>query len=1517
MSDRSSPLLTHSRYQPLALVNQGAQGVVFRVRDREQPERSLVAKLWKSQRFSTDALRSEFTWLSRLRLPGVVGVVDFGYDSCTGDPFLVEEWVPGVDAAAWVQQVPLAERSKRLWRLATEVASTLAVMHQAGVMHGDLKPEHIVVPDSGPITLIDLGTALASGVQGEAQPHGWTQGYVAPELLAGAPLSNRAELFSLGATLWVCATGTSLPSDREQGSWKSLIRWLDPGLRDVMEALLAVHPQDRPTSADDVLQKIGHKNPNVTRLELRSTAIPLVGRQDVVEHLLGDLQTPVRYVTGEAGVGKTHVLTEVALQARLQGRTVRLVDVRLGTGLELSHWTHLLRHPEKQWPWLQAAHQPWVIFDNFASAPEELRDALDVFRCYHPHQAVFQVVVAAGEAPQAPTHCQVRLGPLSPSYLEKIAGYVGETSQEMLPSLIEQAKGNPGWLLTLLGKHHLSEDLVRSKAETWTVGTRQLLSMVAACGGQMCWTWLEQLGIPGWEQDMQFLISSGLLVRAWRDQRRWICLQTAHLNAWLKKQWLVDNILNSLINIVCADPQTPAVVWWELADCPIAEPRHQELWERTAEKASKEGMRALEREALWRLVSSPATRNSQRLLRLEKLCRDSGKSQAHPEVLGWLEQAAEQQPELWPLVARKKAERCAKEGKFDQADTWVDRSEQLANKQEDLVGQAFACATRGMVGLYRSDWSRARRSLEQAQELLLRSQSAGQAAVDPEEQARLEHNQGVVFVYQNQMKQAEQAFRRSLAVKEALGDRAGMRTCLRNVGYVLVRQSRLTEAERVLDQAFHLAQTLGDISGQAWCLATKTEVELKRCNWEQAARWLQELEPWWEQCPATLQADIWLLRSELASAQGDGLQALQFLEHVNASFRANDALVDGRALVLEAKARLRCVPVRQRQVGMLLVKALRRVRTSSLPEIEQQVLELWKKLREFKRNLRKELGTEASMSVFQADPKTETSSLAKQNSQVPSFAQSWLEALAMGEAREKLERDLIHHMVAESKPERVFWVQFDVHGTVVQVWGWDHDTWPIAAAGQRFPKEISEKTWVSNGMLYEPMVEHALGTGSLLAMAVKDLHNVGWVLVLEHRFRSRAFDHLHPDTVRPWLYHLAMLVRYVIHQEQPVSTGIIGSSKAPFSVTVPVQADVSDLHVDRPSLVPEKRPVYPETTWVPVRKNTVHVDGIIGKSDALQRALGQVEQAAHSAFPVLIEGETGVGKELFARAIHDLSDRCRGPWVALNCAAIAEHLFESELFGHARGAFTHAEKTRPGLIAQAEGGTLFLDEVAELSPARQATLLRVLQTQHYRAVGSDQERHANVRIVAATNLPLEQAVADGTFRKDLMFRLNVLRIAVPALRERRTDIPLLVAHFQQRLGLELSLQTQVMTALQAYDWPGNIRELEHQVQRWGTLGVDTVELRHLPRGFRTSVSAYSYNPDGSEMSAKEEPPPNPLHKGSEDLASGASEVVRTQQALQQTQGNISQAAKILGLTRHGLKKRMLRLGIRSFHVLSG
>ncbi|MDH1236680.1 sigma-54-dependent Fis family transcriptional regulator [Stutzerimonas stutzeri] len=328
----------------------------------------------------------------------------------------------------------------------------------------------------------------------------------------------------------------------------------------------------------------------------------------------------------------------------------------------------------------------------------------------------------------------------------------------------------------------------------------------------------------------------------------------------------------------------------------------------------------------------------------------------------------------------------------------------------------------------------------------------------------------------------------------------------------------------------------------------------------------------------------------------------------------------------------------------------------------------------------------------------------------------------------------------------------------------------------------------------------------------------------------------------------------------------------------------------------------------------------IGQTPAYQTVRNMMEKAAQSKVSVLLLGETGVGKEVIARSVHLRSKRAAEPFVAVNCASIPPDLIESELFGVEKGAFTGATQSRMGRFERANKGTIFLDEVAELSPRAQASLLRVLQEGELERVGDNRTRTIDVRVIAATHEDLAEAVKAGRFRADLYYRLNVFPVAIPALRERREDIPLLAEHFIQRFHEEygkitLGLSDRALEACLHYSWPGNIRELENIIER-GIILTDPNESISVPALFTRPPQEHSsdsarVSPDGVLVS----PSSGRGNWVSQLLSSGLSldeiEQSLMQEAMRQANGNVSGAARLLGISRPALAYRLRKTGVES------
>jgi DNA-binding NtrC family response regulator len=368
-------------------------------------------------------------------------------------------------------------------------------------------------------------------------------------------------------------------------------------------------------------------------------------------------------------------------------------------------------------------------------------------------------------------------------------------------------------------------------------------------------------------------------------------------------------------------------------------------------------------------------------------------------------------------------------------------------------------------------------------------------------------------------------------------------------------------------------------------------------------------------------------------------------------------------------------------------------------------------------------------------------------------------------------------------------------------------------------------------------------------------------------------------------------------------------------VTKPFQFDEL-LHALNSAL--EKRKLKAENAYLRSQlQERYKFEGLIGRSPAMRALFQLLETVSASASTILVTGETGTGKEVVARAIHHNSPRRALRFVALNCGAIPETLLEAELFGHVRGAFTGAIGTRQGRLEQAHKGTLFMDEVGTMSPGMQMKLLRVLQEREFERIGDTHTTKVDVRVVAATNSDLQKMVAEGTFREDLFYRLNIIPIHLPPLRERKEDIPLLVQHFLKKFSADagvvgakppharspesesrvLSISQQAMRCLMAYAWPGNVRQLENAIERAVALS-----------GGRTQIETSDLTPDIQQASHAAAAPDVNLPEGGIDFDRYISGIEHDliRRALEKTGGNKGRASQLLNLKRTTLVEKLKR-----------
>jgi serine/threonine-protein kinase PknK len=412
----------------------------------------------------------------------------------------------------------------------------------------------------------------------------------------------------------------------------------------------------------------------------------------------------------------------------------------------------------------------------------------------------------------------------------------------------------------------------------------------------------------------------------------------------------------------------------------------------------------------------------------------------------------------------------------------------------------------------------------------------------------------------------------------------------------------------------------------------------------------------------------------------------------------------------------------------------------------------------------------------------------------------------------------------------------------------------------------------------------ALRLRSVLAVPLRQRGAIIGCVYVDHRLRGGAFD----DAAASVLLELADIAAIAIENAR-LAADLRRTTAEVDALAARLSAELAERDAE---LVRVKADL-------PDRDRLRHrYERIVGRSPAMLRMLDVVDRAAATALPVVIVGESGTGKELIARALHDHGPRKAGPFVAINCGAVPEPLLESELFGHVRGAFTGADRDRRGLFEVADGGTLLLDEIADTSVAMQAKLLRVLQDGVIRRVGDTRTRQVDVRVIAATQHPLGELVADGRFREDLRFRLEVIAIAVPPLRDRDGDLPLLVDQLLARLAPGRPpprLTRAALRALGQHRWPGNVRELENALARGVALGGDVIDAGDLPE----AIASTAGRPEPAKPAAGDDLRLKP--------ALAVTERTYITAAMARAKGNQTVAARLLGLSRFGLQKKLRRL----------
>lgn len=838
------PVLVHDRYACGALLGRGAQGAVVRVTDREAPARALVAKVWLPGVFEEALLEGEFALLSRADIPGLVRAHDFGRDARDGAPFVVEDFADGPDARTWIAAAPDERaRALRLGRLIRDITTTLADLHDSGFVHGDLKPEHVRVVDGRPV-LLDLGAAVrwTSFTQVEAV----TAGYAAPELLGGGKPSPRSDLYALAALAYSVATGA--PPAAGARDLRRRARWIPPQLSDIIERALSPHPEDRQEDARSLLGELA------AALFERVPSGAVAGRALgalVRPGVLAELMTPratVRYLSGPSGSGKSHVLDELSTAVLLSGRAARRVRFPHDDPALVWRLLSWLRGSDEARPFARVeGTQLLLLLDDVELGPADLVAALESFRCRPDSDRSVDIIVGIREPPAGAP--RVELPALDEEGVVRLCRELGVEADAA--ALLRASSGNPGWIVAQLGRVPLTRALAVERARTLSAPARALLAQLALAGGVLPETLAQQLTGAEHRRALAELARASLIeFRALTAQgARVVSLAPRTLTAELADALGSHDLVDALVDVLLdGDGVASVAVLMNVARAPHAPTRRSALLRHASERARAAGLRAEQTALLLESCADPAERSAEVLTELDRITRGGGNAGAHPELVDWLAAAARDQPSLGVLAARRRAERCAREGDLDAARELATRAVALAEETRDPADLALARATEGAVALYRADWASAERALD-----LARSTMASGVVQDQEELARLDHNLGVVALYRGKLAVAHAAFERSIAAKRRLGDRAGVAACLLNLGLTLAELDRVDEADRALEEAQALSVSVARRASVGWCLCARADVAVRRKQPQVAERLVAEAEHLMSTCRTLVQ----------------------------------------------------------------------------------------------------------------------------------------------------------------------------------------------------------------------------------------------------------------------------------------------------------------------------------------------------------------------------------------------------------------------------------------------------------------------------------------------------------------------------------------------------------------------------------------------------------------------------------------------------------------------------------------
>jgi serine/threonine-protein kinase PknK len=1477
------------RYEPVSPLGKGGGGEVWAVRDRLSG-RTLALKTLglRATEREVQALVREAVALSGLEGLGVPRVLRFGRLPESGRPFLVRELVEGQSLLELIEEG--ADPMRCLGAIAF-ASDQLTALHRASLLHGDVKPANIIVSEDGRGTLVDLGLAAPWKERG-TRPEGLTPRYAAPELMAGAKLSVRAEIFALGATL-----GELLEQAGQRLSPKDRA-----ALEKVVARATAKDPSARFPSADELameLRRVAQLAPRELGRHV-DASWPIVGIDSAALALLARIDGlpagGVVALEGPVGSGRTALLRRVAWSLGVAGRAVAWIEPAVTGNIAEALDCELAGG---------ALREMVVLVDD-----SDKLDRDTLAKLTEARKAGAKLVLAATKARLVPLATQVEVFAMPPldeqAATELLRRAIPSLSPAVISEIMTRSKGRPGKLRNIVRR--LDGQTVVSPAD------------------------LERILEPKDGVTVNSVRAEPALLRCQRllDQGR--NDEAAALTGELQgDRSLEASIVRARLAIGRGDPKAA------LAEL-----------EETSAAASAAKTTTLGR--TWFLYRARAHLRAGEYAPADQAATVAAAPGAEPTL------------EADALAVRGLA--VSYTGRHDSARALLERAVELARTSGDLRTESLTLASLALALQRNEQLSDAKIAYEAA---LRAAETAGEAGTV-----------STIRLNLATLTQGQGEFGQALAHLEAavdMGGRAGRRSTtqqallnLANLDLYLGRFSRARGAIESLGQQrgtlapvaeaqlrgleADLAARTGDVNGALGLYASCAAAydALGRATDAAEARLesvlLASLAPQSDLAALTSQVEkaaalladapahramMGLARASLAVLRKDEAAARRAFEEALQAAR-DCGQKEWIWRILEARARLVA------DSGQSLLA--RRDIEEALGVLEEIAVRLPRDLREVywddarRRRLRDFAAARTSASAPSApSPKTSapTAPTQVQEDRLGRILEINREIAAEHDLPRLLER-VTDHAIALLRAERGFVILAGTGGELSVFTSRDR-------AGDdphaRFSRSIAERVIDTRESVVSQSARDDDRMAGYLSVHQLMLQSVACVPISAPG--GRAIGALYVETrLRPgtqFAEELPTLTAFADQVAIAIENARLVTESAERATELKTANDelerartrLEELLGHRTAQLDEVRRDL-RTTRAVLRSHFGY-QGLVGTSAAMRKVYALIDRIKDTDVPVLITGESGTGKEIVARAIHNAGRRTKGPFTGINCGAIPEHLLESELFGHVRGAFTGADRDHKGLFREADRGTLLLDEIGEMPKKMQAGLLRVLQEKVIRPVGGDKEQSVDVRLIAATNRDLAAMVEASAFREDLYYRLHVVEVRLPPLRERLEDLPALIDHFFKIFAARLkrdkkTLAREALRKLSSYAWPGNVRQLENMLLNAWVMS-DRPEL--LPDDFDFPVSGRRGTGEGATpsppRSASRSVPPssrpssskkNPASKrhADEPVRRRDGEKDRIVGALRACNWNRVKAAHMLGLPRRTFYRRLKEYGIQ-------